>query len=100
MKYKLTNNTKTVFGVKLYQIEALKCFGPIKSGQLGGWVQSESNLSHDGDAWVYGDACVYENARIYENAWVYGDSRVYGNACVYGNARVFENSRVYGCVNK
>ena len=34
MKYKLTKNTKEVFGVKLFQIEATKDFGDVEKGEL------------------------------------------------------------------
>ena len=67
MKYKLTN-TKTVNGITLYQIQALKDFSNVKKGDLGGWIQSEKNLSKKGDCWVYGEA------------WVYGKAKVSGNA--------------------
>ena len=82
MKYKLTKNTKEVFGCTLYQIEALKDFSNVSKGDLGGWVEKESNLSQEGNAWVY------DNARVYGNAWVYGDARVYGDAEVYGKLKI------------
>ena len=81
----------------------------VAPGNLGGYVESETNLARVyGNAWVYGDALVYGNARVcgdaqvYGNAWVYGDARVcgdaqvYGNALVYGNAWVCGDARVYG----
>ena len=73
-KYELTSNKK--FG--LTQIRALKDIERlgIKKGDLGGWVQSELNLSQEGNAWVYGDALVYGDARVYGDAWVYGNARV------------------------
>ena len=77
MKFELTKESKkTEFGVTLYRIKALKDFLDVKKGNLGGWVEKESNLSQDGDAWVYGDA------------WVSGNARVSGDARVYGNARI------------
>jgi hypothetical protein len=81
--YKLTKNTKTEFGVKLFQIEATIDFKWAKKGELGGWIEKEENLEQDGDAWVYG------NARVYGDARVSGDARVYGNAQVYGDAQVY-----------
>jgi hypothetical protein len=81
--YKLTKNTKTEFGVKLFQIEATIDFKWAKKGELGGWIEKEENLEQDGDARVYG------NARVYGDAWVSGDARVYGNAQVYGDAQVY-----------
>lgn len=41
MKYILTNNTKIVEGVTLYQIQALKDFYDIRGGDLGGWIEKE-----------------------------------------------------------
>ena len=34
----------------------------MDASELGGWIEKESNLSQDGDAWVCGDARVYGNA--------------------------------------
>ena len=116
-KYKLTDETIKLNGVTLYRIEALKDFGEIKKGDKGGFIESENNLAHEGNAWVsnnahvYGDACVFDNAQVYGNAFVsgyaqvYGNSRVYGNAWLYGNTRVCgyawvaDNARVYGDAN-
>ena len=100
-KYRLTDETVEFLGRTLHRIEALKNFATsdgalVRVGKKGGWVESENNLSHDGDAWVYGDARVYDNARVYGDAQVYGDARVYGNAWVYDNARVYGDALVYG----
>lgn len=99
-KYKLTDETINLNGATLYRIEALKDFGDIKKGDKGGFIESENNLAHEGDAWVsdnahvYGDACVFDNARVYNNAFVSGYAQVYGNAFVYGNAWLYDNTRV------
>ena len=99
-KYKLTDETIEVEGKALYRIEALKDFGEIKKGDKGGFIESEDNLSHEGDAWVSDDAFVYDNACVYgtacvsDNACVCGNACVSDNACVYGNARVCGNARV------
>jgi hypothetical protein len=62
-KYELTNETKVKYGVKLYRIKALKDFSDVSKGDLGGWIEKESNLSQSGDAVVYGDAWVSGNAK-------------------------------------
>ena len=80
-KYNLTDETIEVEGKTLYRIEALKDFGEIKKGDKGGFIESENNLAHKGNAWVSDDACVYDNARVC------GDARLYGKACGYGWAR-------------
>ena len=100
-KYKLTSESIEVKGKTLYRIEALKDFGEIKKGDKGGFIESENNLAHEGDAWVSGYAQVYGNARVYDDARVCGNSRVYGtarvtdDACVCGTARVYDNDWVY-----
>ena len=102
-KYELLQDDKIeVSGHILYRIKALKDFFGAKAGDLGGYIEGESNLSHEGTCWVYDNARVFGEAYVYGNAYVYGDARVYGNArvCgdarVYGNARVCGNARVYG----
>ena len=77
-KYELTNNSKTVYGKKLFQIRALVDFGDVKAGSLGGYVEKEENLSQCGESWVYNNACVCGNARVC------------GDACVYDNADLLQ----------
>ena len=102
MKYELTKETKNVGCIILYRIKALRDFDVVKAGDLGGWVESESNLSQDdtcwvsGDAWVYGEAKVSGEARVFGDAWVYGKARVFGEAWVSGKAMVYENAVVSG----
>ena len=62
----------------------------VVPGDLGGYIQQESNLDHRGAAWVY------DNAQVYGNAQVAGDARVRGDALVYGNARVSDAALVAG----
>ena len=101
-KYKLTDVCITIGGRDLYRIEALKDFDWVKKGDKGGFIESENNLSHNGDCWVWGnarvcgDAEVCGNARVFGDARVYGDAEVWGNAEVYGNAEVCGNARVCG----
>ena len=95
-KYKLTDEIIDFEGRKLHRIEALKDFSDVKKGDKGGFVESEDNLSQDGDCWIHDDAMVYSNAKIFGNTIIYGDARVFGNARVYGNARVFDNAKIFG----
>lgn len=76
-KYELTEETFTVFGKTLYRIRAVRDFGSVKTGEFGGYIEKEENLSHFGDAWVYGNAKVYGEARVSGNAWVYGNAEVF-----------------------
>lgn len=43
------------FWKKLFRIKALVAFGDVEEGELGGFVEKESNLANDGDAWVSGN---------------------------------------------
>ena len=103
-KYELTNETKKYYGCTLHRIKALKDFGDVKKGDLGGWIEKEYNLSQEGNCWVYEDAKVFDDARISDNALVYenailsDNAMVSENAVIYGNAKVYENAIVYGVV--
>lgn len=67
-KYELTSEYIEVFERKLFRIKALIAFGSIEVGELGGYVETENNLSQS------------DNARVSDNAMVYGDARVSDNA--------------------
>ena len=95
-KYELTDETKTCFGRTLHRIKALVDFGLIKAGKIGGWIETEDNLSQYGNAWVAGDAQVYDNARVSGNAQVSGNARVSGNAHVYGDSWVYGDAWASG----
>ena len=108
-KYRLIlEDYKINYGRKLYRIEALKDFGIVKAGELGGYIESENNLSFDGEAWVCENAEVFDDARVCNNALISGNARIYGNAIVsnratvggnaliYDNALIFDEAWVYG----
>ena len=59
MKYEILKDEFIEFnGRKLYRIKALKDFRNVKEGEFGGYLESERNLSHEGNAWVSGDNAV------------------------------------------
>ena len=90
-KYELiTNDSIELLDFKLFRIRALISFDEVKAGDLGGYIQSEKNLSHGGYAWVADNAKVYGNAQVYGNARVSGEAEASGDAQVYGNAKVAE----------
>ena len=80
-KFILTDETIEMFGVTLHRIKAVRSFGNVKEGDLGGFVENESNLSH------YGSACVFGSARVCGSACVCDD------ACISDDADyiVFKN---------
>ena len=93
-KYELTEETKVIGGKTLFRIRALRSFGDIKAGDLGGFIENERNLSHGGNAWVGANAKVGGNAKVSDNvrvggyAWVEDNAQVGGDAWVCGYARV------------
>jgi predicted acyltransferase (DUF342 family) len=95
-KYEFTGETIKASDCTLHRIKAVKSFGDVEEGDIGGWIESEDNLSHEGDCWVGGNAMVYENAQVYGDARVYGYAKVYGDALVYGTAQVSGDAQVYG----
>lgn len=102
-KFELTDETREIDGTTVYRIRALRDIpGTATKGTLGGFVESENNLSYSGAAWVadeaavYGGASVRGNALVVDNATVYGDAALVGNAVVLGNAQVSGNAVVRG----
>lgn len=84
----------------LYRVEALIDFADVKAGDIGGFVASEDNLSHEGNAWVYDDAMVLDeafvkdNARVRQNAVVLDGAIIAENAVVSGWARIGEHALI------
>lgn len=95
-KYELTDESIEWSGVTLRRIRALRDFGNVEQGELGGFVQSEANLSHHGESWVYSDAKVFNSARVIENGKVFYKAEVNGGAIVSKNSRVYHRAHVCG----
>ena len=98
-KYELTGEKKEYHNHTLHRIRAIRDFGDVKAGDLGGWVEREQNLSHDGNAWVGGDAKVYGMAKVFQNALVFDNAKVRGLALVYGNAKVYGQAKIRDCAD-
>lgn len=89
-KYEFTGETKELDGHILHRIRR------IEDGKIGGWIESESNLGHDGDCWVEKEACVYEQAIVSCNAKLRDSAQARGNALITRYARVEGNAIVEG----
>ena len=80
-KYEFTGETKEIRllfrTATLHRIRATVAFGIVEVGDLGGWIEKEENLSHEGKAWVCGDAEVWGNAEVCGDAKVCGDAEVF-----------------------
>ena len=79
-----------------YRPMALKDFGDVYKGDIGGYLEGYYNLSQIGNCWVYDNALVKENANVSENAIISGDAIVKENAQVCNSAIVSGQSTVYG----
>lgn len=95
-KYVLTNISKEIDNFILYRIKATKnIFNKdgkliVAESSLGGFIESESNLSQDGICWVAREACVFNKAIVKD------DALVTGNAVISGESIVSENSIIAG----
>lgn len=89
-KYEFTGETIKYDGYILHQIRRLS------DGKIGGWIESENNLSQECNCWVGDNAQVFGDAQVYDNALVLGNAHIYGNAKVFGSALVHDNAQVYG----
>lgn len=78
---------------RVCRIRALRSFGDVKAGDLGGFIESEKNLSQDGNCWVY------DKAEVWGNALIYGDAQVRDQASVHQEARIGGKVRVVGCAH-
>lgn len=93
-KYELLkDDTKIMSGRTLYRIKALRDFGDVTKGDLGGYIESENNLSHYGNAWVCGNAVIKstEDYIVFKNNWSSGryftytkSNKMWKVGCFYG----------------
>jgi hypothetical protein len=90
------SDEKEIDGHRLYRIRALRDLGQVKKGWMGGYIESESNLCHQGHCWIGASAQVYEAGRVEGDAIVEGAATVCGDARVEGRARLDENAKISG----
>lgn len=102
MKYEiLKDNSITIDGHTLYRIRLLTRLSSLPTGTLGGFVESEDNLSQEGDCWIADEAAVYGHSVVMGRGWVAGSSRVHGHSIIRGNCHiddvaVIRNSEIKG----
>ena len=78
--------------VQLLRVVATETFSDVKAGTLGGLIQDESNLSQEGDCWIYDEAMVYDGAVVEGNAQVRNSAIVRDNSKVDGEAQVLDSA--------
>ena len=98
-KYKLSEEETSFLNpdgstTTLYRIVALRDFADVKKGDLGGFIEKENNLSHEGNAWVYDDAKVFNDAIVMENATVRNCAIVTDRAIITDYATVKDYAQI------
>lgn len=83
-----------------FRIRALRDFVGVKAGTIGGFVESEDTLSHDGNCWIADNALVDGYARIKDDALVSQNAIVGGNVVVSGQAKIAGWAQVRGCYQR
>ena len=105
-KYEITGIAHPVYP-ELHRIRALRQVGDdVPYGTLGGYVQSEANLSQGNDeAWLYDDSISRDEANVCGGAELHGQAvaqdlaLVGGSAVMYGHAIACDNAILTaGCI--
>lgn len=108
-KYRLTEVTNEIQlagsmkKFKVHRIQALKELTHfkrkhpviIRPGDLGGWVESEQNLSQEGECWIGDEAVAFMNGRVEGDAYVTGTAAVFGNAIVKDTALIRGDAEIF-----
>lgn len=101
-RYELvTSDTKVEDGHKLTRVRL------ISGGALGGYIESEANLSQSGSCFLDDKSRAYGKARITDDAQLHGlakdSARLSGRGqvfgAIYGNGQVKDDAVVYGQVH-
>lgn len=94
-KYEILKDTKIKFlGREVYRIRALKDFSDVKKGDIGGYVESEKNLSQEGNCWIYDNAVACDNAVVRDNSIVHDNVMVKNCAVVRDNTIICGNAEI------
>ena len=94
-KYEFTGETMEFEGRTLRRIRYLRSLGIfVQKGSLGGWIESEHNLSHEGQCCVLHEAKVLDYARVEEDGRVTDTSIFKDNAVLRGRSSIFGGSIV------
>lgn len=95
MKYKLDRtregkitNKKTGEKTSIFQIVALVDIPSIgvKAGDTGGFIEDESNLSQEGECWIFDTSVVAQGSLVAGHAIIKNNSKVWGGSRVFDAA--------------
>lgn len=92
MKYEITEAAHPKYPW-LHRIRALRDVNEkIPKGSMGGYVQSEKNLSQEGTCWIYDQAVCCEEAVVEQEAGLYDGTMARGSALVTGDAVMYDRA--------
>ncbi len=103
-KYEITDMPHAAYPF-LRRVRALRDIGDkVKAGDLGGFVESERNLSFEpgDDSWIFDDAacvgegCVEKGSRLFGSAVVCGRAYLTGGASMSAQARAEDDAYIQG----
>lgn len=95
-KYELTEITHPKYPW-LHRIRArCQVNEQVGPGALGGYVQTEDNLSQDGTCWIYDQAICCEEAVVEDDGRMFDGAVARGSALISGDARMFERAVAEG----
>lgn len=96
-KYEFTGEEK-----KLSNGITVKRIRRLSDGLLGGWIESEDNLSHYGSCFVYNEAVVCRGSRVIHDAKVFNNAYITKYCKLQNNAIVRHNVvvRNFSTINK
>ena len=92
-KYEITDIAHPIYP-ELHRIRALRQVGTdVPAGELGGFVQSEANLSQEqDDAWLYDDSISRDEANVCGDAQLHGQAMAQDLALVSGSSTMYDNA--------
>lgn len=81
----------------LHRIRAVTSINDrIGKGSLGGFVESEQNLSQEGTSWIYDDAISCESALVERSAGLYDGAMARGSALITGESQMYDRAVAEG----
>ena len=88
-------NGKNVF--RVVALRDIKAYN-VKAGDVGGFVDSEANLTHFGNCWIKDNAYASESSRVMGDSLICDNVLLYENTQIRGNAICMENATICGNV--
>lgn len=99
-KYILTDDTIVYQGVTLHRIKAVKDLSIVPKDTLGGYIEKESNLSHEGNCWIDCDSKVLRGVQIQDSARIY-NSTINGSISIKNGSLIMNSSiEGSGCITE